>query len=157
MRMAVAALCGASALAMTSAPPPTMSPPSPPSMAPPPTRLLAGKTIVIDPGHQLGNSAHPSEINRLVDAGGFQKACNSTGTSTDGGFPEATFAWEVALALRARLKAEGATVVLTRSTNSVDAWGPCVDARGRLGNRVDAALRSPFMVTGRIRRTAASS
>ena len=70
------------------------------------------------------------------------KACNSTGTSTNGGFPEATFAWEVALALRSRLESAGATVVMTRSTNSVDAWGPCVDARGRVGNRVhaDAAI-----------------
>lgn len=97
---------------------------------------------MIDPGHQLGNAAHPTEINRLVDAGGFQKACNSTGTSTNGGFPEATFAWDVALALRSRLAAQGATVVMTRSANSLAEWGPCVDVRGRLGNRVhaDAAI-----------------
>ncbi|GAA3828517.1 N-acetylmuramoyl-L-alanine amidase [Nocardioides panacisoli] len=95
---------------------------------------LAGKVVVIDPGHQLGNGAHPSEINRPVDAGGFDKPCNTTGTSTNDGYPEATFAWEVALRLREELEALGATVELTRNSNSEDAWGPCVDARGRAGN-----------------------
>jgi N-acetylmuramoyl-L-alanine amidase len=103
---------------------------------------LAGKTIVIDPGHQLGNSRHPAQINRLVNAGGFMKPCNSTGTATNGGFPEATFAFDVAISLRARLRAQGATVYLTRYTNSLDRWGPCVDVRGRVGNRMhaDAAI-----------------
>lgn len=95
---------------------------------------LAGKVVVIDPGHQLGNGAHPSEINRPVDAGGFDKPCNTTGTSTDGGYPEATFAWEVALRVRRQLEALGATVELTRDSNSAEAWGPCVDVRGRAGN-----------------------
>lgn len=66
------------------------------------------------------------------------KACNSTGTSTDAGFPEATFNWDVALTLRARLQRLGARVVMTRTTNSYDAWGPCVNVRGRTGNRVHA-------------------
>ncbi|UUZ57672.1 hypothetical protein [Nocardioides sp. B-3] len=52
---------------------------------------LAGTTIVIDPGHQLGNHNFPSRINRLVPAGGFDKPCNTTGTATNGGYPEATF------------------------------------------------------------------
>jgi N-acetylmuramoyl-L-alanine amidase len=95
---------------------------------------LAGKVVVIDPGHQLGNGAHPSEINRPVDAGGFDKPCNTTGTSTNDGYPEATFAWEVALRVRSRLEALGATVELTRDSNSAQAWGPCVDVRGRAGN-----------------------
>lgn len=93
---------------------------------------------MIDPGHQLGNATHPDEINRLVNAGGFMKACNTTGTATDAGFPEATFTWDVSLALRSRLEAEGATVVMTRSANSASQWGPCVDTRGRLGNQVHA-------------------
>ena len=95
---------------------------------------LAGKVVVIDPGHQLGNSAHPSEINQPVDAGGFEKPCNTTGTSTNDGYPEATFTWEVALRVRKLLETLGATVELTRDSNSEDAWGPCVDARGRAGN-----------------------
>ena len=51
---------------------------------------LAGKVIVLDAGHQLGNHNFPEEINRLVPAGGFTKPCNTTGTATNGGYPEAT-------------------------------------------------------------------
>lgn len=99
---------------------------------------LAGKVIAIDPGHQLGNARHPAQINRLVDAGGFRKACNTTGTATNGGFPEATFTWKVANALARQLRHRGATVRMTRHTNSYADWGPCIDARGRFGNRVHA-------------------
>jgi N-acetylmuramoyl-L-alanine amidase len=98
-------------------------------------RPLAGKVIVIDPGHQLGNSTHLSQINRPVDAGGFMKPCNTTGTATNGGFPEATFAWKVATALARQLRARGARVIMTRHTNSYEHWGPCVDVRGRIGNK----------------------
>jgi N-acetylmuramoyl-L-alanine amidase len=93
---------------------------------------------MIDPGHQLGNATHPRQVNRLVNAGGFRKPCNSTGTATNAGFPEATFNWRVARALRRQLRARGATVRMTRSTNSYDDWGPCIDVRGRAGNRVNA-------------------
>lgn len=96
---------------------------------------LAGRTIVVDPGHQLGNSHFPSRINRLVNAGGLRKPCNTTGTATSSGFPEATFTWRVATRLRAQLRRLGATVVMTRQTNSRHRWGPCVDVRGKVGNR----------------------
>lgn len=96
---------------------------------------LAGKVIVIDPGHQLGNSRYPEQISRLVNAGGFYKACNTTGTATNAGYPEATFNWRTAVALRYILRGKGATVYLTRNTNSYDDWGPCIDVRGRTGNR----------------------
>ncbi|MEZ0579704.1 N-acetylmuramoyl-L-alanine amidase [Nocardioides sp. MH1] len=99
-----------------------------------PEQPLAGRVIVIDPGHQLGNSSFHAEIDAPVEAGGFTKPCNTTGTSTDGGFPEATFAWEVARQLRRLLVADGARVELTRHSNSASAWGPCVDVRGRAGN-----------------------
>jgi N-acetylmuramoyl-L-alanine amidase len=102
------------------------------------TKPLAGKVIVIDPGHQLGNSRHPRKINRLVNAGGFRKACNTTGTSTNSGFPEATFAWRVSQSLKRQLERRGATVYRTRHTNSYSDWGPCIDVRGRAGNRVHA-------------------
>ncbi|MFD1825738.1 N-acetylmuramoyl-L-alanine amidase family protein [Mumia zhuanghuii] len=95
---------------------------------------LAGRTIVIDPGHQLGNSRFPRKINRQVNAGGLRKACNTTGTATASGYPEATFTWRVAVRLRSQLEALGATVVMTRSRNSRRLWGPCVDVRGKLGN-----------------------
>jgi N-acetylmuramoyl-L-alanine amidase len=102
---------------------------------------LSGRTIVIDPGHQLGNYRFPSKIHRLVPAGGFKKPCNTTGTSTNGGYAEATFTWHVSLLLRDRLEHRGARVILTRSSNSLAKWGPCVDKRGRAGNQVGADLK----------------
>ena len=95
---------------------------------------LAGKVVVLDPGHQLGNRHHVAEIAAPVDAGGFEKECNTTGTATDDGYPEATFTWEVAAVARQLLEQRGARVVLTRDTDSDDQWGPCVDERGRIGN-----------------------
>ena len=102
---------------------------------------LAGRTIVIDPGHQLGNHNFPRKIARLVPAGGFKKPCNTTGTATRGGFPEATMAWRVSQLLAARLRGLGADVTMTRHSNRQDRWGPCVDVRGRGGNRVAADLK----------------
>ena len=102
---------------------------------------LVGRTIVIDPGHQLGNHNYPSKIDRLVPAGGFKKPCNTTGTATNAGYPEATFTWRVARLLRERLQRLGAKVRLTRHSNRQDAWGPCVDVRGRDGNRLPADVK----------------
>lgn len=98
---------------------------------------LTGRVVAIDPGHQLGNSRFPAQVNRRVWAG-LWKACNTTGTATDAGYPEATFTWRVSTRLAARLRALGATVRMTRTTNSRRAWGPCVDARGRFGAKVGA-------------------
>jgi N-acetylmuramoyl-L-alanine amidase len=111
------------------------------STAPRASRPLDGRVVVIDPGHQLGNHNFPRRINRQVPAGGFEKPCNTTGTATNGGYPEATFAWQVSKLVRARLEKLGATVRLTRITNRQDRWGPCVDERGRAGNRVEADLK----------------
>ncbi len=109
---------------------------------------LSGRTVVIDPGHQLGNHRFPARINRLVPAGGFKKACNTTGTATNGGYPEATFAWQVSRLLRHRLEALGATVRLTRHSNSEDRWGPCVNVRGRAGNKLPADLKISIHADG---------
>jgi N-acetylmuramoyl-L-alanine amidase len=102
---------------------------------------LAGRTVVIDPGHQLGNHNFPSRINRPVPAGGFTKPCNTTGTATRGGYAEATFAFRLSMRLKAKLEKQGARVVLTRTVNSQKHWGPCVDRRGRAGNRIPADLK----------------
>lgn len=102
---------------------------------------LMGKVVVIDPSHQLGNHNYPRKINRLVPAGGFKKECNTTGAATNGGYAEATFTWRVARLLKSRLEARGARVLLTRHANRQDRWGPCVDERGRKGNRADADLK----------------
>ncbi len=104
-------------------------------------RPLAGRVVVLDPGHQLGNHNFPRQINRPVPAGGFRKPCNTTGTATNGGFPEATMAWRVTRLVQARLEGLGAQVRLTRSSNRQDRWGPCVDERGRAGNQVSADLK----------------
>ncbi len=76
-----------------------------------------------------------------MPAGGFTKPCNTTGTATNGGYPEATFAWQVSRLVAARLRDLGATVRLTRHSNRQDRWGPCVDARGRAGNAIEADLK----------------
>lgn len=109
---------------------------------------LDGRVVVIDAGHQLGNHNYSRRINRLVPAGGFKKACNTTGTATNGGYAEATFVWRVARLLRARLEAQGARVLFTRHSNRQDRWGPCVDERGRKGNRVDADLKLSLHADG---------
>jgi N-acetylmuramoyl-L-alanine amidase len=102
---------------------------------------LSGRIVVIDPGHQLGNHRHLAQINRLVPAGGFEKPCNTTGTATNGGYPEATFTWQVSQVLKRRLQALGATVLLTRQSNSERRWGPCVNVRGKDGNALPADLK----------------
>jgi N-acetylmuramoyl-L-alanine amidase len=102
---------------------------------------LAGVTIAIDPGHQLGNAHHVHQINRQVPAGGFMKPCNTTGTATRAGFPEATFNFAVANRLRTHLRQLGARVIMTRHRNTYDQWGPCVDYRGRFGNKQGADLK----------------
>jgi N-acetylmuramoyl-L-alanine amidase len=101
---------------------------------------LAGVRIALDPGHQLGNHNFPRQIRRLVPAGGFEKPCNTTGTSTNGGFPEATVDFRIARLAKARLEALGAHVYLTRTRNSQSLWGPCVNERGRFGKEVRARL-----------------
>lgn len=112
-----------------------------PDPRPPRGRPLAGRVVVLDPGHQLGNRHFPAQIGRPVPAGGFTKPCNTTGTSTNAGYPEATFTWQVTRLVERRLRRLGARVVLTRSSNSDRRWGPCVDERGRAGNRIPADLK----------------
>ncbi len=109
---------------------------------------LAGRIVVLDPGHQLGNHNFPRRIHRPVPAGGFRKPCNTTGTSTNRGYPEATFVWHVSRIVQRRLEALGASVVLTRHANSQREWGPCVDVRGRAGNRVGADLKLSIHADG---------
>jgi N-acetylmuramoyl-L-alanine amidase len=116
----------------------------------PPAAPLAGTTIALDPGHQLGNSRFPGETNALVPAGGFDKPCNTTGTATDSGVAEATVNFAVAQAVRRRLEELGAQVAMTRTTNSPQRWGPCVDARGKFGARVGARLMVSLHADGSV-------
>ncbi len=86
----------------------------------------------MDPGHNGGNAGAPSIINRLIWNGRESETCDTTGTQTDSGYTEAQFNWNVARYLTADLRAEGATVVLTRTSNA--GVGPCVTRRAAIGN-----------------------
>ncbi|MFF8648672.1 N-acetylmuramoyl-L-alanine amidase [Streptomyces griseoluteus] len=101
---------------------------------------LAGKVVVVDPGHNTGNFRHTAEINKQVDIGTGKKECDTTGTATNAGYPEAKFTLDLAHRLRALLERQGATVELTHDGDR--AWGPCVDERARIGNtaHADAAI-----------------
>lgn len=97
------------------------------------TPTLFGKTVVLDPGHNGANAAHPQVINQQVpDGNGGTKACNTTGTSTDAEYPEHEMNWQIAIAVRDQLVAQGATVVLTRPDDA--GVGPCVNERAAVAN-----------------------
>lgn len=94
--------------------------------------------MVLDPGHNGGNSAHPEQISRKVPAGrGTSKSCNTTGTSSESGYPEHAFTWQLAGLVKQRLAKAGVRVALTR--NSDDGVGPCVNERAEIGNKANAA------------------
>jgi len=114
----------------TSAPPTTTPAPTTPAPTPAPV-------VVLDPGHNGGNAADPGAIAAPVpDGTGGTKPCNTTGTSTDAGYPEHAFTWDTALRVRDLLTAAGVQVVLTRQDDA--GVGPCVDVRGQLGAQVGA-------------------
>jgi N-acetylmuramoyl-L-alanine amidase len=91
---------------------------------------LTGRVIVLDPGH--GASADGPLSRQVPNGRGATKDCQTTGTSTDAGFPEHTFTWDVALLVRNSLDAMGATTVLSRADDGGPA--PCVDARAAAAN-----------------------
>ena len=126
---------------------PTVSPPSgvrvrvpspSPSASPSAAPSLAGKIIGIDPGHNGGNFTDPAAIGHLIWNGTGWEACDTTGTTTDGGYTEAQFNFDVARDLRADLRRDGAQVVMTRTSN--DGVGPCVDRRAEIINAARAAV-----------------
>lgn len=121
----------------TPAPSPPQQVTPQPSPSPSPASALAGKTIVVDPGHNRRNHLHTAEINKKVDAGnGTQKPCNTTGTQTNDGYTEAEFTWDTSQRLAALLRSAGANVILTVADDTP--WGPCVDERAKIGNTANA-------------------
>jgi N-acetylmuramoyl-L-alanine amidase len=95
---------------------------------------LDGRTVVLDPGH---NGGYSDRINRQVHVGGgMYKACNTTGTATDGGYRESAFNLAVAREAARVLRSRGARVVLTRRRN--DGIGPCITRRAAIANRAGA-------------------
>jgi N-acetylmuramoyl-L-alanine amidase len=99
-------------------------------------RPLAGKVVGIDPGHNGRNYTDPSYIDHLIWNGREREACDTTGTETDAGYTEAQFNFDVASYLVADLRADGATVVMTRTSNT--GVGPCVTERSQIINRAHA-------------------
>jgi N-acetylmuramoyl-L-alanine amidase len=105
--------------------------------------------VVLDPGHNGANAAHPAEINRQVPNGrGGTKACDTTGTSTDAGYPEHAFAWDVALRVREALVARGVQVILTRPDDA--GVGPCVNDRAAIANRAGARAKVSIHADGAV-------
>ena len=90
-------------------------------------------TVGIDPGHNGRNYADPAYINHKIWNGREYETCDTTGTSTNAGYPEPRFTWRVATYLRRDLIAEGARVVETRHNNH--GVGPCVNVRPRIIKR----------------------
>jgi N-acetylmuramoyl-L-alanine amidase len=97
---------------------------------------MNGKVVAVDPGHNGGNGADPSFINQVIFNGRESEACDTAGAATDGGYTEALFNWNVAQDLVADLRAQGASVVLTRTSNT--GVGPCVTERAAVGNNAHA-------------------
>jgi N-acetylmuramoyl-L-alanine amidase len=99
--------------------------------------VLAGQTVVLDPGHNGRNGAHPDRINRQVHVGGgMHKACNTTGTATASGYTESRFNLAVARVAARILRRRGAEVILTRRNDR--GVGPCITRRARIANRARA-------------------
>ncbi|GAA1633615.1 hypothetical protein GCM10009733_033240 [Nonomuraea maheshkhaliensis] len=113
---------------------------APAKEAPPEAKPLDGKVIVIDPGHNGGNYRNPRAVNRKVNVLTKWKPCDTTGTSTNDGYSEAAFTWDVSKRMVKILKGRGATVKLTRHDN--DSVGPCITQRAAIGNKAgaDAAI-----------------
>jgi len=101
---------------------------------PPSGKLLAGKIVGIDPGHNGLNHADPAFLGQIIWNGREKEGCDTTGTQTASGYSEALFNFAVATDLAAQLRQQGASVVLTRRNNN--GVGPCVDRRSRI---IDAA------------------
>ena len=101
---------------------------------------LVGEVVTIDPGHDGGNGADPAFIDRPIDGGGFTEPCDTAGTVDVNGYTEHAFNFDVGMRLAGILTAGGATVVLTRTTDT--GVGPCVDVRAAIGNEAgsDAAI-----------------
>lgn len=95
---------------------------------------LAGLTVLVDPGHSGG--VPPSH--GVYDGRSANKPCNNSGTSTNDGYPEHTFNFDVALRLKAKLQSAGAKVIMTRNNDT--APGPCVDERGKMSAKADVVV-----------------
>lgn len=110
---------------------------------------LTGRTIVLDPGHNGGWTAKFG-YRKVSDGNGHLKACNSSGTATNSGYAEHAYNWAQANALADVLRTRGATVRLTRSSDT--GQGPCVNKRALLANTLKADLLLSIHADGNLGR-----
>lgn len=101
-----------------------------------PARILAGRTIALDPGHNGG----PVPRGDVYIGNGISHPCDSTGTANRDGLTESALVLDVALRVRLMLEALGAKVLMTRTTDTGS--GPCIDERVKMANvaHVDVGL-----------------
>ena len=98
--------------------------------APRATAGIAGMGVFLDPGH---NAVADASINQQVPNGrGGTKACNTSGTAANDGYPEHAFTWAVASLINASLNQLGVNTRLSRNDDT--SVGPCVDQRAALAN-----------------------
>jgi N-acetylmuramoyl-L-alanine amidase len=91
---------------------------------------IAGMVVFLDPGH---NGSNDASISRQVPTGrGGTKDCQTSGTTTDSGYPEHSFTWETTLRIRQALSAMGVRTAMSRGNDN--AVGPCVDERAAMAN-----------------------
>jgi N-acetylmuramoyl-L-alanine amidase len=91
---------------------------------------IAGMAVFLDPGH---NAVNDSSLGQQVPNGrGGTKQCNTSGTSTNDGYPEHAFTWDVVARIRGQLDQQGVRTGVSR--NDDGSAGPCVDQRAALAN-----------------------
>ncbi len=91
---------------------------------------IAGMIVFLDPGH---NGANDASMTKQVPTGrGGTKDCQTSGTSTESGFPEHTFNWDTVLLIRQELTQLGVRTAMSRGND--DQVGPCVDERAAMAN-----------------------
>ena len=91
---------------------------------------LNGTAVFLDPGH---SGVSDDSLNRQVPNGrGGTKNCQTSGASTNSGYAEHTFNWDVALKVRDALEGLGVRTQLSRPSDY--GIGPCVDQRAAEAN-----------------------
>lgn len=91
---------------------------------------LTGMSVFLDPGH---SGVADASLNREVPTGrGGTKPCQTSGTSTNDGYAEHAFNWDVVQRIQQDLTAQGVGVELSRPDDA--SAGPCVDQRAAAAN-----------------------
>ncbi|WP_264001877.1 N-acetylmuramoyl-L-alanine amidase, partial [Mycolicibacterium gadium] len=91
---------------------------------------IAGMIVFLDPGH---NGANDASLTKQVPTGrGGTKDCQTSGTTTNDGFPEHTFNWDTVLLIRQMLSQLGVRTAMSRGNDNQVA--ACVDERAAMAN-----------------------